>query len=160
MGTPRQLSVYRCLGSEKPRGKILEGIFRGIILAPSATIKLAMSLSPHFLAQGIITGIPSRKSFRGEEQAEKRDPGKRTVDGRQEQARLEWVIRGMHGATWAYLVQAHPRPRHKVVEERMRVIDTLTQITSHSQVQWSSTKQDSKQSTTIESSGQTQSYSG
>ena len=66
----------------------------------------------------------------------------------------------MYGAHWAFIVQAHPRPRSKVIEERMKTIDLLTQITNRSRVQWSSAKQENLQKTVIDSGGLTQTYSG
>jgi hypothetical protein len=78
----------------------------------------------------------------------------------QHQAPLERIIRGMYGAKWAYIVQAHPRPRAKVIEERMKTIDLLSQITTRSQVQWSTGYNEHLQKTTIDSGGETQTYSG
>jgi GTPase SAR1 family protein len=151
------------LGSEKATRTILEGIFPAIILDPISTTALIQRLRPHFLAKGVITGIPSHKSFEHEAQQEQKGSAAGSMtDARekQEPAQLERVIRGMYGSTWAYIVQAHPRPRNKVVEERMKTIDLLTHVTSRSRVQWQSTKQDNQQITTVESGGRTQTYSG
>src|SRR5689334_7493547 len=163
LGTPRMLSVLLSLGSEKATRTILEGIFPGIRLQHVTTEELALTLPVHFVVQGVITGIPSRKNFGPEEHDEQREQGPNQParsNGGQSRSQLERVVRGMHGATWAYMVQAHPRPRNKVVEERMKTVDLLTQVTSRSRAQWQSTRQGSLQTTTIESESQTQTYSG
>ncbi|HLZ63277.1 MAG TPA: DUF87 domain-containing protein, partial [Ktedonosporobacter sp.] len=171
MGASEKIAVFISLGAEKTTRTILEGIFPGIMLEQVAVRALANQLRPHFAVPGIMTGVPSRKSFGS---YEGQHPERRLQDqqgggqpmsqtntvGKPETAQLERVVRGMHGATWAYIVQAHPRPRHKVVEDRMKTIDLLTQITTRSQVQWSSVKQDNTQLTTIESGGKHESFSG
>jgi hypothetical protein len=163
LGTPRMLSVLISLGSEKATRTILEGIFPGIRLQSVTSEELALTLSSHFAVQGVITGIPSRKTSgtegRDEQQEQNQMQMARAMSG-QSRSQLERVVRGMHGATWAYMVQAHPRPRNKVVEERMKTVDLLTQVTSRSRAQWQSTRQGSLQTTTIESESQTQTYSG
>jgi Helicase HerA, central domain len=163
LGTPQRLSCYLSLGTQKNTRTLLEGIFPGIMLTPIATAELSLRLRPHLLTRGILTGIPSGKTFsslgRESQQGYMSAPG--SLSSRlSEQSQLERVIRGMYGATWAYVVQAHPRPRNKVIEERMKTIDLLTQVTSRSNMQWQSTKQDNQQFTAIESSGRTQTYSG
>src|SRR5581483_12220913 len=163
LGTPQQLSVSISLGTEKATRALLEGIFPGIVLEPISSRELVRQLRPYFRTMGVLTGIPSRKAFDAELRHTQNSRGQNPLadsSGKQEQAQLERVIRGMYGATWAYVVQAHPRPRHKVVEERMKIVDLLTQVTSRSQVQWQSSKQDSVQLTTIESGTQSRSYSG
>jgi hypothetical protein len=169
LGTPQKLTVFLSLGVQKATQTILEGIFPGILLEPISADELAYRLRPHFVATGVMTGIPSRKAFsvsEGQQHSKKQqqDQGQPVTAassaGQQELSQLERVARGMHGATWAYVVQAHPRPRYKVVEDRMKAIDLLTQITTRSQVQWQSTKQDSLQMTTIESGSKTETYSG
>lgn len=168
LGTPRKLSIYLSLGSEKTTRTILEGIFPGILLDIVPIRELVSLLRPHFLAEGVITGIPSLKSAGGRTGSEagggqgQSQGGSPTAGaaGKQDQSQLERVIRGMHGVSWAYIVQAHPRPRHKVVEERMKTIDMISQVTTRSRVQWSSTRNDNQQVTTVESGGTTQTYSG
>jgi hypothetical protein len=163
LGTPRMLSVLLSLGSEKATRTILEGIFPGIRLQAVTSEELALTLPSHFEEQGVITGIPSRKSVgpEGHDEQQEQDPNQPARANRgQSRSQLERVVRGMHGATWAYIVQAHPRPRNKVVEERMKTVDLLTQITSRSRAQWQSTRQGSLQTTSIESESQTQTYSG
>src|SRR2546429_667341 len=82
----------------------------GVLLKPIPTGELAIKLRPHFLAQGLITGIPSRKAFGGggsDTQNEKNEQFQRQMApprGKQEQTQLERVIRGMYNATWAYIV--------------------------------------------------------
>ncbi|EFH84192.1 ATP-binding protein [Ktedonobacter racemifer] len=164
LGTGTKLAVYISLGTEKTTRSILEGVFPGIVLEPVATQDLVALLRFPFKAQGLLTGIPSRKAFdpnRPSVQSEQDGQQvSHNVNGSKDQAQMERVIRGMHGANWAYMVQAHPRPRQKVVEERMRTVDLLTQITTRSHVQWSSTKQENQQFTSIDSGGQTKSFSG
>jgi hypothetical protein len=161
LGTPRMLSVLISLGSEKATRTILEGIFPGIRLQSVTSEELALTLSSHFAVQGVITGIPSRKitGAEGRDEQQEQNQMARSMGG-QSRSQLERIVRGMHGATWAYMVQAHPRPRNKVVEERMKTVDLLTQVTSRSRAQWQSTRQGSLQTTTIESESQTQTYSG
>ncbi len=163
LGTPQKLSVFLSLGTEQATHTLLTGIFPGIQLEPVPAHKIIARLRPHFVKMGTLTGIPSRKAFEHEARHEQNGQNPDTPGssaGKKEQSQLERVIRGMYGATWAYVVLAHPRPRNKVVEERMKTIDLLTQITSRSQVQWQSTKQDNQQLTVTESGGRTQTYSG
>ncbi|GHO42789.1 ATP-binding protein [Ktedonospora formicarum] len=164
VGTGAKISIYISLGPEKTTRSILEGVFPGIKLEPVVTSELNSMLRLRFRSQGIMTGIPSRKAFDPNQPSTSQDQESlntaHKVNGSKDQNQLERVIRGMHGASWAYLVQAHPRPRQKVVEERMRTVDLLTQITTRSHVQWSSTKQESQQFTSIDSGGQTKSFSG
>ncbi|MBV9229126.1 MAG: ATP-binding protein, partial [Chloroflexi bacterium] len=165
LGSPRKLSVFLSLGNRDATQTILEGIFPGIILKPIATRDLIERLPAHFLAQGVITGVPSSKTVMAgaasaDGQAAEKHGQSQQAAGNQGKAQLERVIRGMHGKNWAYVVKAHSRPRHKVVEERMMTIDMLTQVTNHSRMQWQSTKQENQQVTSLESGGVTQSYSG
>jgi hypothetical protein len=163
LGTPRMLSVLISLGSEKATRTILEGIFPGIRLLPVTAEELALTLSSHLAVQGVITGVPSHKGSGPEGRDGQREQEPAQFDrshGGASRAQLERVVRGMYGATWVYIVQAHPRPRNKVVEERMKTVDLLTQVTSRSRAQWQSTRQGSLQTTSIESESQTQTYSG
>ncbi|GHO57221.1 ATP-binding protein [Ktedonobacter robiniae] len=164
LGTEAKLAVYISLGTEKTTRSILEGVFPGIVLEPVATQDLAALLRFPFKSQGILTGIPSRKAFDPDRPSAQSESGAQNVthavNGAKDQSQLERVIRGMHSANWAYMVQAHPRPRQKVVEERMRTVDLLTQITTRSHVQWSSTKQENQQFTSIDSGAQIKSFSG
>jgi hypothetical protein len=154
LGTPEDLSIFLSLGTASTARAILEGIFPGIILDPIAAPEILGRLRTCCAVKGLLTGIPSRNQ-RNEQGQKIADPQRQ-----RDQPLLERVIRGMHGATWAYIVQAHPRPRSKVIEDRMKSIDLLTQITSRSRVQWQSTQQESQQITTTTSGGQTQTYSG
>src|SRR5450432_3450338 len=78
----------------------------------------------------------------------------------QDATQLERVVRGMNGARWGYIVHAHPRPRTKVIEERMKIIDMLTLVTNRMKVQWSSSMQSNEQQTTAASGGSSRSFSG
>jgi hypothetical protein len=170
IGRSQKLQVYISLGSENTTRTLLEGIFPGIVLERVETNMLTTHLITHMQTSGVITGIPSRKAFGAERGGEGEDmtqmprpntpPLIQSQSVSQNQAPLERIIRGMYGAYWAYMVQAHPRPRTKVIEERMKTIDLLTQITNRSQVQWSAAKQENLQKTVIGSGGETQSYSG
>jgi hypothetical protein len=163
LGTPQKLSCYISLGTQKTTRTLLEGIFPGIVLRPVSTVDIIAQLPPHFLSRGVLTGIPSRKSFGMEGRGNHKERTSLFAGNaapQQEQSQLERIIRGMYGATWAYVVQAHPRPRNKVIEERMKTIDLLTQIASRSRTQWQSTKQNNLQFTAIESGSQTHTYSG
>jgi hypothetical protein len=57
-------------------------------------------------------------------------------------------------------VRAYPRPRKKVIEERMKTIDLLTQVTNRSRQQWSTSQNDNQQRTSSVSGGTSQSFSG
>ncbi len=169
LGKGQRLQVYLSLGTESNTRTILEGILPGIVMERVETRMLERLLLPHFRTSGVITGIPSRKAF-GIDRGDGEDPTQMPMPNSaprvmnqshpQNQAPLERVIRGMYGAKWAYIVQAHPRPRSKVIEERMKTIDLLSQITNRSQVQWSAAYNEHLQRTTIDSGGETQTYSG
>ena len=150
IGTANQVAIYISLGSADTTRTILEAIFPGIRLEAAENDVLHSLLQSHCITQGVITGVPSQKGFNpGQKQA-----GEPTV------TRLERVVRGMHGSTWAYIVRAYPRPRSKVVEERMKAIDLLTQVTNCSKSQWSTSQSDNQQKTTSQSDGSSQSFSG
>jgi Predicted ATPase len=168
-GKGQRLQVYISLGTENNTRTILEGILPGIVMERVETRMLAGLLLPHFRTGGVITGIPSRKAF-GVDRGDGEDPTQMPMPNAaprvpnqstpQNQAPLERVVRGMYGANWGYIVQAHPRPRSKVIEERMKTIDMLSQITNHAQVQWSAAYNENLQRTTINSGSETQTYSG
>lgn len=160
LGDPHKTTIFFSLGSEQATKTILEGIFPGIQLERFSIQKINTLLSRYFITRGIITGIPSSKAFGGSLDMQKTAPYSQHGVFAQDQTQLERVLRGMHGATWAYIVQAHPRPRHKVIEGRMRVIDLLTQVNQKLRVQWTATKQDNEQLTSSESGGSSQTYSG
>ncbi len=170
IGTPQKLSLYLSLGSQETTRTILEGVFPGIMLEPCSASELFLQLEDLLYTKGVLTGIPSRKAFGQDSRQsggqEEQKPGGSSQQAqppaadRQNQSQLERIIRGMHGTSWAYIVQAHPRPRNKVVEERMKTIDLLTQVTSRSRVQWQSTQQGSRQMTSTESGSTTHTYSG
>src|SRR5260370_12948206 len=166
LGAPRQISIYLSLGSEKTTSTILEGLFPGIKLDPISVRELIALLRQHLAIKGAITGIPSNKSFGAgiDALSSSQHTLNSNVASQQNQdpsqQHMERVIRGMHGATWGYIVQAHPRPRHKVIEERMKVMDLLTQVTNRSMVQWNSSISDNEQRTQADSGGTSQSYSG
>ncbi len=170
IGKSQRLQVYISLGGENTTRTLLEGILPGIILERVEIEPLGDLLYDHFKASGVMTGIPSHKAFGpdkgggGEDQTQMPHPNSapsiQSQSVPQNQAPLERIIRGMYGAHWSYIVQAHPRPRSKVIEERMKTIDLLTQVTNRSRVQWSSAKQTNLQQTVIDSGGETQTYSG
>ncbi|MBO0794218.1 MAG: DUF87 domain-containing protein, partial [Ktedonobacteraceae bacterium] len=163
LGTPRNLSVIVSLGTEQTTRTLLEGILPGIDLQRVSRDQLVNTLRAHCIVQGVLTGVPSRKDYNPERFDSKKGQNNQqsaAAATQQNQSLLERVIRGMYGATWCYIVQAHPRPRGQVVQDRMKVVDLLTQITSRSRVQWNSTKQESTSRTSTESGSQTHSYSG
>ena len=166
LSAPRRTSIYMSLGTEKTTRSILEGLFPGIELDPITVEDLIATLRLHFVVKGVITGIPSNKSFGAGVDAlsaSQHTLNSSVASQHQEQSQqqqLERIIRGMYGATWGYIVQAHPRPRQKVIEERMKVIDLLTQVTNRSRVQWNATTNENLQFTTAESGGSSQTYTG
>lgn len=161
LGTSSRLSVYVSLGDAQATSTLLQGLFPGIILEPVKVSEIMELIMPYFAIKGVLTGVPSNKSFVQESQSDKNEQNHRPASSAKGsvQAQLERVIRGMYGTDWAYIVQAHPRPRHKIIEERMKTIDLLTQVTNRSRFQTNTTKQESEQFTTVESGGTTQSYS-
>jgi hypothetical protein len=154
-GTPQKLSVYVSLGDEATTKTLLQGLLPGIQLDSTAVTDLARHVRPHFYTKGIITGIPSHKTSKGETArpgGEPRSRGIATGDSQGELdtqglAQLERVIRGMHGATWIYVVQAHPRPRKKVAEERLLRIDQLADVMSQSRRQLQESAQKTERNT-------------
>jgi DNA helicase HerA-like ATPase len=170
LGKSQRLQIYISLGSENATRTLLEGIFPGISLEKVETHILARLLPAHFQAGGVITGIPSQKGSGADRGGNEGDPTQMPLPNAppaipnqsvpQNQAPLERVIRGMHGAQWSYVVQAHPRPRTKVIEERMKTIDLLTQITNRSKVQWSAAKNENIQKTFVDSGGLSETYTG
>src|SRR5579884_1963979 len=119
LGTPRQLSVYISLGTEETTRTLLEGIFPGVRMEKVTRDELVALIRPHCLVQGVLTGVPSRKDYSPERFNDpKKSGGAQTAQASQQnQSLLERVIRGMYGATWCYIVQAHPRPRAQVVQD-------------------------------------------
>ncbi len=164
LSSPQRTKIYMSLGTEKNTRSILEGLFPGIKLEPTSIQELTSMLRTHLVIKGVVTGIPSNKSFGAGTDvltAAQHTQNSQVGSQSQEQSeQLEQIIRGMHGATWGYVVQAHPRPRHKVIEERMKVIDLLTQVTNRSRVQWNATTNENLQLTTVDSGGSSQTYSG
>src|SRR5258708_14734935 len=129
LGTPQKLAIYISLGTEQTTRTLLEGMFPGIILESISPQELAGRLPSHFTTMGILTGIPGHKAFNDKMRDSRNSHGQNALMDaaeRQEHTQLERVIRGMYGATWAYVVQAHPRPPHKLVEDRMKTINLLT----------------------------------
>jgi DNA helicase HerA-like ATPase len=162
LGTPHKTTVYLSLGSEQATRTILEGIFPGIQMERFSAKEINDMLPAHFRHKGIITGIPSNKSFGTGTEIQRAAYAQQAGNApfNLDQIQLERVVRGMHSATWAYVVQAHPRPRLKVIEARMRIIDLLTQVYQKLRAQWTTMKQDNEQLTSSESGGSSQTYSG
>jgi hypothetical protein len=154
-GSAHTLSVFLSLGHASTTQTLLSGFFPGIVLEPLTATELIDLLDPHLRVRGVITGVPSWKPITSNLQ-EKKPEG----TGSSQSVQLERVVRGMYGASWVYLVQAHPRPGHKVVEQRMETIDLLSQVTSRMNMQWTSTKQQSLQVTSVESGSETHTSSG
>jgi hypothetical protein len=150
LGTANQLAIYVSLGKAETTRSLMESIFPGIQLEPVETTRLYTDLTKHCMTRGVITGIPSQKIFM---QGQQQQGGGTT-------SRIERIVRGMRSATWAYIVRAYPRPRQKVIEERMKTIDLLTQVTNRSRQQWSTSQSDNLQHTASQSGGTSQSFSG
>ncbi len=134
VGTPTELSVYLSSGEQMGTRSLLQGIFPNIDLIPVREIA-PTTLRRVFKEQGIITGIPGRASFNGENASVPGPPAGGQGAGSipadtQGSARLERVIRGMSGSYWCYVVHAHPRKRDEVLRERLTIIDKLTQVTA------------------------------
>lgn len=152
LGNAGQLAIYVSLGKEQTTRSILEAIFPDIRLEAVQTAQLYAQLPNHCATRGVITGIPGQKTPpTGQQQSPATN---NTI------TRIERIVRGMHGTTWAYMVRAYPRPREKVIEERMKTIDLLTQVTNRSRRQWSTSQQDNQQRTSSHSGGSSQSFSG
>lgn len=166
-GNEQKIAVYISLGDPAMSRSLLTGILPGIHLNSSTVTNLAARLKPHFQVKGIMSGIPSPKGSTLEPPASNRNPEQSfpgmsapNASGAQSMSRLERVVRGLHGATWAYIVQAHPRPRNKVAEKRLEVIDMLAQVASQTRRQLQATTQGSKQATAVDTSSTTETLSG
>ena len=149
-GSAHTLSVFLSLGQASTTQTMLSGFFPGIVLEPISALELARLLDPHLRVWGVITGVPGWQPSLPNLREKKREER-----GHSQSVQLERVVRGMYGASWIYLVQAHPRPRHKMVEQRMKVIDLLSEVTSRMNMQWTSTKQESLQVTSVSSGSET-----
>src|SRR5262249_17358309 len=119
-GSAHTLSVFLSLGQAATTQTMLSGFFPGIVLESVSSVELIELLNPHLRVRGVVTGVPGWKPSTAN-LPEKRPEG----TGPSQPMQLERVVRGMYGASWVYLVQAHPRPGHKVVEQRMKTIDLL-----------------------------------
>ena len=144
VGTPQRFAVYLSLGTPEMTRAFVEGVFPGGRLEydpatkePLVTTNLASQLTPHLYEQGMISGIPSRKTAGASSaNATKAQGGvngaKREDDGAsggatesQGLSHMERIVRGMSGTTWAYIVRAFPRPQETVAQERLNIIDEL-----------------------------------
>lgn len=152
LGTANKLAIYVSLGNAQTTRSVLEAIFPDIRLEPVELASLRAQMDTHCKQRGVITGVPSQKMLSASNQ--QYQPGNSNT------TRIERIVRGMNGATWAYMVRAYPRPREKVIEERMKTIDLLTQVTNRSRRQWSTQQQDSQQRTNSLSGSTSQSMSG
>lgn len=125
-GTPEKCALSISLGSKGTTKSLLEGSLPGIELHPEviSACKVADSLQPHFQTKGIVTGIPSLRFFKSVESS----------DGiklrAHEHSVLDRIIHSMHGATWAYIVQACPFPRDQTSEQRLGTIGQLETLSS------------------------------
>ena len=165
-GTPQGLSVYISLGDVSTTKTMLKGLLPGIHLDTVPISNLTQRLSRQFQVKGVISGIPGRKiSANGAapqngaapvQAAELQPAGA----GAQELSRLERIVRGMYGATWAYVVRADPRPRHQVSKLRLERIDGLAQVLSQTRRQLQQTEQKTVQSNSVSSGSTTSTLSG
>lgn len=146
VGNAQRIEVLLSLGDPVTTRTILQGIFPGIDLAPAPIADLVSYLEPYFRVKGMMSGIPSRKgSGKGQQSsganahyAEQVSSGLRQGDA-QGMSQLERIIRGMYGATWAYVVKATPCERKLVVEERGENFEQLTSVSSQMRTQTQST---------------------
>lgn len=164
-GGPRDTAVYISLGEQAATRSLLHGIFPNIDLTPVGELSTAI-MRRHFLEQGIISGVPGRIPFIGEnapsitQLAGANMPDQSTLPtDTQHIARLERIIRGMSGAYWLYIVYAHPRQRGEVLRERLETIDKLTEVASLLRQQYQLTEQSSTQLTGIDSKSDTRTVS-
>ncbi len=150
VGTPQKLSVFLSLGKETITRTMLTGTLPGIDLAPEPMSELASHLNAHFQVKGVLSGIPSRKAT-STDQVARKDLNKRssatgladTIGAFQ----VERIIRGMQGATWGYIAQAHPLSRGEVAKARLAVVDLLAHTISQSRIQTQATEQKNLQIT-------------
>lgn len=164
-GTPQRLEVFLSLGNSTTTQTMLSGMIPGIKLERAPVSNIVTYLRPHFQVTGLLTGIPTHKnsgSGQSESLSETRTAGRSTASNRtrgtQIVSALERVIRGMHGATWAYVVQGYPRPRYAITKDRLKYIDLLAQITSQTHVQVQATQQDSRQKTAVDTGSSTKTF--
>lgn len=167
VGNVQDVAAFLSLGNPGMTKSLLKGILPGIRLGAGPETRLAHRLSRHFQTKGLICGIPSRKRF-SHEQAPQKNEGKHNsarlqssgFSASQNISQLERIVRGMYGATWAYVVQAHPRPRDKVIEERLKIVDVLADVMSQSRIQLQATEQESQQTTSVSTGSTTKTFSG
>lgn len=168
-GSPQQFSIYISLGKASSAQALLEGIFPGIRLAPTATTKLAQRLHSHFQVKGMLTGIPNRKGSEPANSSSSLNESTSTNHTQQQKngavdvqglSQLERVIRGMHKATWAYVVKADPRQSHMMEQERYTTLLALAEVASLSRIQLQSTQTDNQQKTDLRGSSTTTTSSG
>lgn len=175
LGTPSKLSVFVSLGTSLATRTMLEGLFPGIRLREVQAREILPQLYESYVYQGILTGIPTGRSTPSSGSPPRQMPsGGGGGEGGQEQSspppsagsqeessgQLERVIRGMQGASWTYIVQAHPRPRSVVTEIRLSVVDLLASVSSQMKTQQQTTRNDNLQVTATQSGGQTTTMSG
>lgn len=177
VGTPRRLSVFLSLGTPELTQLLVEAVLPGVILEmdtttgkPKVFTHLGATLTTHFREQSIISGIPSRKS-NGQGAATNssssiRQQSQNTAQLEQQKtegqgiSHLERVIRGMAGATWAYVVRAYPRPRATLIEERQRVLNDLAQVTPLVKGQIQRSKQEGQTVTASSNVNYNETFSG
>src|SRR5579859_2013315 len=165
-GTPQGLSVYISLGDFVTTKTMLKGLLPGIHLDTVPITNLTQRLSRQFQVKGVISGIPGRKiSASGASSQNGSSPVQASElqpagAGAQELSRLERIVRGMYGATWAYVVQAAPRPRHQVSKLRLERIDSLAEVLSQTRRQLQQTEQKTVQNSTVSSGSTTSTLSG
>ena len=82
VGSLHKLAVFFSLGSEHATRTILEAVLPGIHLEVAGVGKITRLIASHFWVRGLLTGVPSQKSFGMEEhgqqnRAEPRGPSPR-----------------------------------------------------------------------------------
>ncbi len=160
-GIPGKFSIYLSFGSPEMTRNLLDGLVPGLRFEEELITDLHLRLAPHFRSMGLLSGIPSRKDAAASGGSNDPMGGKKSGSqgDNQGSSQLERVVRGMHGATWAYVIQAYPRSRRTVVQERLQVFNRLAQTSSLLKSSLQTTTQESYQRTVTESGGITQTQS-
>lgn len=130
-GDTHQVCLYVSMKDAATTASLLSSAYPGIALGKDSVHHLGKKLKPQLAHMGMISGIPSCREQPDADPSRRIDPD-----------RLERIVRGMRGTSWAYVVQAFPRSAEEVKHERKQLFDLIARVasTSRAQVQQSAQK--------------------